>query len=37
VLESQKDNPYRLIKTHVPYNLIKENVEKAKSKMIVVM
>jgi len=37
MLNSQKDNPYRLIKTHVPYKLIKENVEKAKSKIIVVI
>jgi len=37
MLNSQKDNPYRLIKTHVPYNLIKENVEKTKPKMIAVI
>lgn len=37
VLNSQREQPYRLIKTHVPYDFIRENFEKANPKLIVVM
>ena len=37
LLDSQRTNPYRLIKTHVPYEFIKDNVEKVNSKFIVTM
>jgi len=37
VLNSQKTDPYRLIKTHLPYKCIKESVEKSQPRMIFVM
>jgi len=37
LLDSQRNNPYRLIKTHVPYEFIKDSVEKVNPKFIVTM